>query len=144
MIVVSSTRSSNTQPFLKQKRSYSIRSEVIEGITKRLDHPEQFGRKDIVSQREVLEDVGKKLNISSMDDWYNVTSQQIAENGGKKLLYPFDNIPRTWTMIITLLSFGFSSINEFSYRRKEWITVLFHLTMSFLFRTAIHYSSIAR
>eukprot|EP01114_Cavostelium_apophysatum_P017651 TRINITY_DN5299_c0_g1_i1.p1 TRINITY_DN5299_c0_g1~~TRINITY_DN5299_c0_g1_i1.p1 ORF type:complete len:540 (-),score=100.78 TRINITY_DN5299_c0_g1_i1:292-1911(-) len=72
--------------------------------------------KDLQTHRELIEDIGKKLNIQRWDDWYSVTSKDIEEFGGTKILkfygyspsrllstvlyefpwkmHRFDNIPR--------------------------------------------------
>lgn len=46
---------------------------------------------EVRSQRELLNSIGQKLCIKSMEDWYNVTGSEIREHGGKGLLQKYRN-----------------------------------------------------
>ena len=41
---------------------------------------------DVAVQRQILDNVGSKLGIHKMEDWYHVTSKKIVENGGTQVL----------------------------------------------------------
>ena len=42
-------------------------------------------------QRDFINDLANKFQISPVDDWQNITPTQIIKNGGKKLLQLYDN-----------------------------------------------------
>src|SRR5690348_15534624 len=44
-------------------------------------------------QRDFIDDLGKKLGFTQLDDWYSVTQDQIIENGGGGLLDHFKGSP---------------------------------------------------
>jgi hypothetical protein len=44
---------------------------------------------DPVLQKQVTEEVAKKLNISNLEDWYTVTNKMFNDAGGQRLLTHF-------------------------------------------------------
>jgi hypothetical protein len=44
-------------------------------------------------QRNYLEELGNKLGIRYMDDWYNITQKLIMENGGSSILQKYKGSP---------------------------------------------------
>lgn len=50
--------------------------------------PQEFWQ-DIQNRRLFFEDLAKKLNITSWENWYDVSSQTIRENGGSGLIEAF-------------------------------------------------------
>ena len=63
---------------------------------------ERILRTEIGNQRGFLEELGKKLGFENMEDWYDVTSRQIEENGGSSLLKKFDSSPSKLIMAVFL------------------------------------------
>ena len=48
----------------------------------------------IPNQRKFLDELAKKLNISTTDDWYKVNALVFQKNGGSTLLQQYDGSPR--------------------------------------------------
>ena len=52
------------------------------------------------NQRNFLDEFGKQLGFKQMNDWYNITSKKIIENGGSGLLNKYGNSPSKLIMSI--------------------------------------------
>jgi len=49
--------------------------------------------KEIAIQRRFFEELGKKLNIKSLEDWYNLTYKDLVKYGGGTILRQYANSP---------------------------------------------------
>jgi hypothetical protein len=43
------------------------------------------------NQRALMDQIAEKLHVTSMEDWYKVTTKQVAQNGAGGLLVRFNN-----------------------------------------------------
>jgi hypothetical protein len=43
------------------------------------------------NQKKFMMEAQEKLNLSSHEDWYRITTKQLVDLGGRPLLYPFLN-----------------------------------------------------
>ena len=67
---------------------------------------------DIENQRKFMNDLFKKLNLKSMDDWVNVNRKTIQKNGGKILLkwYYKDDMQKLYSNIYPNYHFNFENL----------------------------------
>src|SRR4051812_38687273 len=48
---------------------------------------------DISNQQQFMNELGKRLHLSSLDDWYKVTGTVIQKQGGSYLLSKYEDSP---------------------------------------------------
>ena len=50
------------------------------------EHNKRGNNRELAQQRKILNEISIKLNIKKIEDWYEISTNEIIENGGKKLI----------------------------------------------------------
>lgn len=69
-------------------------------------------------QRDMMDRLGKELNIKEMEDWYHVTKPQIYEKGGGRLLEKYQQSPSK--MITSVLNEHEWEMQKFAHKPKNF------------------------